>query len=78
MIIRDFVNDRPRIIFDEDIVKYGWEKAYIIGNLCQKVNGDGSSPQKEDLYKFFKIFPKQRFYELIEELIVLGILYEEK
>lgn len=76
--MKKLIHNQPHIIFDEDILKYGWEKAYIIGRIANIVNGDGSLPKKETLHKFIKIFPKEFFYKLLQELIDCGALVEEE
>jgi len=64
----------PSIIRHEDIIELGWKKAVILGHLPQCFNGDGSHPDEEELYKFFRIFPKKTFYKLLKELIADGHL----
>ncbi len=58
----------------EDAVKYGLEKAciiYEIGNSCEGM-------KKTLLYKEFPFIQKEKFYELLEELLQEGLLKEVK
>lgn len=76
-IIRD--PNRPAIIFPDDIAEYGWQKAYILGNIGQCIKGDGSLPRKDEFYDFLcfkKIFLKKDFYEILDALIKSGLLIE--
>lgn len=68
----------PSIIFMDDIVNYGWEKALILGEIPQCVNGDGSPMKEKDLHKRFRAFSKERFHELVEELVKDGLLVREE
>jgi hypothetical protein len=77
MIIRS-APSRPMIIFKEDIEEYGWELAIVLANIPQCLKGDGSPMEEEDLYKRFPFFPKEKFNELKEKLIELGLAYREE
>lgn len=58
----------------EDAVKYGLEKAciiYEIGNSC-------SGMKKSELYKEFPFIPRDRFNELLQEILDEGLLMEVK
>lgn len=71
----------PSIIFPNDILQYGWELAYILANIPQCLNGDGSLPQMEELHNFIcfnKLFEKEYFYNKINELIALELVYKEE
>jgi hypothetical protein len=70
--------DRPHIIFPRDILKYGWEKALILGHLSQCLNPDGTLPKTKDLHTFFKVFDKKIFYKLLGELIAEGVLADDE
>jgi hypothetical protein len=62
----------------EDIIKYGWEKALLLGEIPQCLNGDGSPMKEKDLFKRFPIFSKETFYSLVDQLVNDGLLLREE
>ena len=60
-------------ILTSDVMKYGMEKACILGNIhlfrdCPK----------EKLHEYFAYIPKKKFYKLLKEMISENLLYEKK
>lgn len=56
----------------EDVLKYGMEKASILGNITNV------SVRFENLHEGFPYFEKEKFYRLLDELKKEGLLKEIK
>lgn len=67
-VIRDWKNI-PNVIIQDDIIKYGWEKALILSNIDKCIDGDGDQVSFDNLHEFFKCIEHSRFYALVGELI---------
>jgi len=78
MFIRILDPNRPTQIHDLDILKYGFEKAYILGRIPEITHPDGSLPKKHELHTFFKIFSKKKFNRVLQELIDCGALCQKE
>lgn len=69
-IIRDEEYYKNHLIYTDDVIKYGLEKACILGNIEK-----GMQMPYEEIYKLFPYLEKEKFYKFLEELIECGALH---
>lgn len=77
-VLRNSSSKKPSLIFTDDILDFGWEKAYILANVDFFKYGDGTLPKEEDLWENFPMFEKKKFYRLLNQLIKAGLLYRSE
>lgn len=70
-ILRRKENKKHHQVHTEDVLKFGMDKACILGNIHFFYH-----LEKAELHEGFPYIPKEEFYQLLNELVSEGELQE--